>query len=322
MANRIKGITVEIGGDTTGLEKALKSVNSTIKTTQSQLKDVERLLKLDPSNTELLAQKQRLLKDAIGATKEKLDALKTAQEQAKQQLENGTLGQDKYDALQREIIETENELQKLAAEAGKTNAALKKMDEAGKTIENVGGKITKVGQGLTKYVTTPILAIGAASMAAFGEVDAAMDTLITKTGATGAALEGMETAVANLATTIPTDFQTAANAVGEVNTRFNVTGETLEKLSGQFIKFAAINNSDVSTAIDNVQASMAAFGVKTEDAGLVLDMLTQAAHMTGTDVNQLTTSLTQNAGAMKEMGLSYEESAFFISKLNNNGIDA
>lgn len=110
MAGRIKGITVEIGGDTTGLEKALKNVNSTIKNTQSQLKDVNRLLKLDPSNTELLSQKQRALKDAIGATKEKLDSLKIAQEQAKQQLENGDLGQDKYDALQREIIETEDNL--------------------------------------------------------------------------------------------------------------------------------------------------------------------------------------------------------------------
>ena len=75
------------------------------------MKDVNKLLKLDPANTELLAQKQKLLKDAIGSTKEKLDALKTAQEQAKQQLENGDLGQDKYDALQREIIETEQELQ-------------------------------------------------------------------------------------------------------------------------------------------------------------------------------------------------------------------
>lgn len=90
MANRIKGITVEIGGDTTGLDKALKSVNTSIRSTQSALKDVNRLLKLDPSNTELLSQKQRLLKDAIAATKEKLDSLKVAQEQAKQQLENGT----------------------------------------------------------------------------------------------------------------------------------------------------------------------------------------------------------------------------------------
>ena len=107
MASRIKGITVEIGGDTTKLEQSLKSVNTTIKSTQSELKDVSKLLKLDPSNTELLSQKQKALKDAIGATKEKLDTLKTAQEQAKKQLEEGTLGQDKYDALQREIVETD-----------------------------------------------------------------------------------------------------------------------------------------------------------------------------------------------------------------------
>lgn len=97
MASRIKGITVEIGGDTTGLEKALKSVNTSIKTTQSALRDVEKLLKLDPSNTELLAQKQRLLREAISATRDKLESLKAAQAQAKQQLENGDLGQDKYD---------------------------------------------------------------------------------------------------------------------------------------------------------------------------------------------------------------------------------
>ena len=113
MANRIKGITVEIGGDVTGLDKALKTVNGTIKDTQSQLKDVERLLKLDPGNTELLTQKQKLLKDAVSATKDKLEALKQAQEQAKQQLESGNLGQDKYDALQREIIETEQNLKDL-----------------------------------------------------------------------------------------------------------------------------------------------------------------------------------------------------------------
>lgn len=89
MASRIKGITVEIGGDTTGLDKALKSVNSSIKTTQSGLKDVNKLLKLDPTNTELLSQKQKLLKEAIGETAAKLETLKIAQEQAKAQLESG-----------------------------------------------------------------------------------------------------------------------------------------------------------------------------------------------------------------------------------------
>ena len=113
MASRIAGITVEINGSTTGLTKALESVNKTIKTTQSELKDVERLLKLDPTNTELLSQKQEKLKTAISNTKEKLDALKTAQEQAQRQMENGDLGKDKYDALQREIIATEEELRRL-----------------------------------------------------------------------------------------------------------------------------------------------------------------------------------------------------------------
>lgn len=87
MANRIQGITVEIGGDTTRLTTALKGVNSEIRNTQSQLKDVEKLLKLDPHNSELLAQKQRLLTDAIGETKEKLEALKSAQQQVQQQFE-------------------------------------------------------------------------------------------------------------------------------------------------------------------------------------------------------------------------------------------
>ena len=117
MPSRIKGITVEIGGDTTGLDKALKSVNSTIRSTQASLKDVNKLLKLDPKNTTLLTQKQKMLKDSISATKEKLEGLKEAQVQAKQQLENGDLGQDKYDALQREIAETESKLKSLEKES-------------------------------------------------------------------------------------------------------------------------------------------------------------------------------------------------------------
>ena len=106
MANRIKGITVEIGGDTTKLSKALEGVNKNIKNTQTQLKDVEKLLKLDPSNTELLSQKHKLLADAVTATKEKLETLKTAAKQASTALANGDISQKQYDALQREIIET------------------------------------------------------------------------------------------------------------------------------------------------------------------------------------------------------------------------
>ena len=113
MASRIKGITVEIGGDTTKLQNALKGVNSSIKSTQSELKDVEKLLKLDPGNTELLAQKHRLLSDAVKETKEKLATLKTAAEQANEALAKGEMTQGQYDALQREIVETEQKLKAL-----------------------------------------------------------------------------------------------------------------------------------------------------------------------------------------------------------------
>ena len=322
MANRIKGITVEINGDVTGLDKALKTVNGTIKETQSQLKDVDRLLKLDPGNTELLTQKQGLLKDAVNATKEKLEALKTAQEQAKQQLESGNLGQDKYDALQREIIETEQNLKKLEDQAKNSNVALNKIADVGGKVKEAGDKISNVGQDLTKYVTAPIVGIGTAAMAAFGEVDSAMDSMITQTGAAGEELEAMETAVTNIATTIPTDFQTAANAVGEVATRFDDVGGNLETLSTKFIQFASINNTDVKTAVDNVQASMAAFGVPTAQAGDVLDTLSGIAQKTGVDVNTLTSMMTQNAGVCKEMGMDYEDTASFLANLNKNGVDS
>ena len=110
MGNRIKGITVEIGGDTTGLDKALRGVNSSITKTQSALNDVNKLLKLDPSNTVLVAQKQQLLSQAVGQTNDKLEALESAQEQVTTAFQRGDIGQDKYQAFQREVEETRGKL--------------------------------------------------------------------------------------------------------------------------------------------------------------------------------------------------------------------
>ena len=145
MASRIQGITVEIGGDTTKLSKALESVNKSIKGTQSGLKDVNKLLKLDPSNTELVVQKQKMLKDAIEATKEKLATLKTAAQQANEQLANGEITQQQYDALQREIVETEQNLRSLQDQAATTNATLAKIDEAGEKLQNIGSSVENAG---------------------------------------------------------------------------------------------------------------------------------------------------------------------------------
>lgn len=119
MADRIKGITVEIVGDTTGLSKALSGVNKEIKSTQSQLKDVNKLLKLDPTNTALLEQKQKLLQQAVSETKEKLTQLKSVQDQMDAGLKNGTVTQQQYDAWQREIIETETSSKTSNSSVGK-----------------------------------------------------------------------------------------------------------------------------------------------------------------------------------------------------------
>lgn len=190
MAGRIKGITVEIGGDTTGLEKALKGVNSAIKTTQSELKDVERLLKLDPSNTELLTQKQKLLKDAISSTSEKLETLKEAQKQAKEQLERGELGQDKYDALQREIIETEQELRRLQEQAASTSVSLEKLAEAGEKFEKAGDSITNVGKKVS-VASAAVTGLGVAAVKTAADFDSAMANVAAISGATGDDLQAL-----------------------------------------------------------------------------------------------------------------------------------
>lgn len=129
VADRIKGITVVLGGDTTGLSKALAGVNKDIGDTQSQLKDVERLLKLDPTNTQLLEQKQRLLGDAIGQTKDKLDALKDAEKQVQAQFERGEVSRQKYDALEREIADTEIALKNLKKRADNADSAVGGINE-------------------------------------------------------------------------------------------------------------------------------------------------------------------------------------------------
>ncbi len=110
---KIRGITIELGGDTSGLSKALSDVNGQIRSTQSQLKDVERLLKLDPKNTELLRQKQELLTKSIGETKEKLDVLQKTEKYVQQQFKEGKVSEEQYNALKREIVSTEMSLDKL-----------------------------------------------------------------------------------------------------------------------------------------------------------------------------------------------------------------
>lgn len=143
---KIRGITIELGGDTSGLSKALKNVNGEIRDTQKQLKDVERLLKLDPGNTELLRQKYQLLNQSIEQTETKLDALKKAEKEVQQQFERGDASEAQYNAIRREIESTQISLRSLRNQAEETDKAIRGIDE--KPIEEVKKAADDAGESL------------------------------------------------------------------------------------------------------------------------------------------------------------------------------
>ena len=318
MASRIKGITVEIGGDTTKLEQSLKSVNSTIKSTQSQLKDVTRLLKLDPKNTELLSQKQRLLKDAVQATKEKLEALKEAQIQAKQQLENGDLGQDKYDALQREIVETEEELRRLEQEAQNATSALSKIDEAGKKLEQVGDKMTSAGKKMLP-VTAAITGIGTAAVKTTADFDSSMSQVSAISGATGEDLDALRDKAREMGSKTKFSASEAADAMSYMAMAGWKTEDMLDGISG-VMDLAAASGEDLATTSDIVTDALTAFGLTAADSGHFADVLAAASSNANTNVAMMGETFRYVAPIAGALGFSVEDTSEAIGLMANAGI--
>ena len=161
MATKIRGITIELGADTTGLDKALKDTNKEIKTTQNELKDVEKLLKLDPKNTELLRQKQELLGKQIGQTKDKLETLRKAEKEAEDQFKQGKISEDQYRAIKREVAETETNLRNLGKQA---DAANKKLSNVPETMNKIADKAKTAAQktrGISLAAAGALTALGA-----------------------------------------------------------------------------------------------------------------------------------------------------------------
>lgn len=322
MADRIKGITIEINGDTTGLSKALQGVNKDLRTAQNGLRDVDKLLKIDPGNVDLLRQKQGYFNDAIASTEEKLKTEKEALEQMKN-ADGFDKNSEQAKALERQIIADEQALDSLKKQAKDFGSvASQQFKLAGDKVKEVGDKISGVGTAMSTHVTAPIVAVGAASLAAFKEVDAGLDIVVTKTGASGEALEEMSDTVKRLSTIIPTDFETIGTAVGEVNTRFGATGDGLSDLSAQFIRFAEINGVDVNNAIDQTQKALAAFGLDGDQAYNVLDRLNLVGQQTGVSMDTLLSGLVSNSAAFSEMGLNIDQAATLMGQMEVSGADA
>ena len=317
MADKVKGITIEFRGDTTQLDKALRQIRNDAKGIDAELREVNRLLKFNPGNTELLAQKQKLLKDRVDQTEKSLKDLKAVE---KQMEASGVDKQsEEWRSVRRSIIETESKLKHFTAELNKARYA--KLSALGKQFEDVGKKVKTAGDNISKYITGPLVAAGTASGAAWQTTQDALNEVTKLTGASGQNLQDMQDIVKDLAKTTPADMHDIATAVGEVNTRFGLTGDALEDTAEQFVKFSQINGTDVTNSIDQVQKAMSAYGLDAEDTTRVLDVLTRTSQNTGVSVDKLTAGLISNGTAFQEMDLDMTQSAMLMGQLEKSGVN-
>ena len=232
MAGRIAGITIEIGGNTKGLQQSLKGLDSQLKKTQSNLKDIDKLLKLNPGNTELLTQKQKNLKQAIQQTKERLEQLKAAQSQV-------AYGSQEWDALQREIIATETDLKSLNKEMREFGSVGKqKIKAVGESIKGFGDKVTEVGNKLMPVSTaagavlTSLVTLGYKSVTAADD----LNTLSKQTGISTEELQKMSYA----ADLVDVSVDDITGALKKMKPKMSESNETFKKLG------VSVTNADGS----------------------------------------------------------------------------
>lgn len=329
MADRIKGITVEIGGDTTGLSKALSGVNKEIKSTQTQLKDVKKLLKLDPTNTTLLLQKQQLLKTAISETKDKLTQLKSVQDQMDEGLKNGTVTQQQYDAWQREIVETENELKNLQKELDNSSTAMTKMTAAGEKLQSVGDTISGVGKKMLP-VTAGITALGTAAVTTAANFESSMSQVQATMGITkdsmsevdGQSVNTMD-ALTNLAKQMGETTAFSATECAEALNYLALAGYDTQEMMDTLptvLNLAAAGDMELAEASDMVTDAMSALGMETSDADVMVDQMAKTASSTNTSVAQLGEGILKIGATARNVKGGTAELNTALGILANNGI--
>lgn len=284
--------------------------------TQRSLKDVNKLLKLDPSNTTLLTQKQQLLQKEINGTARKLNTLKEVDKQAKAQLEAGTLGKDKYDALQREIIETEQQLKNLKKTAGSGSAAMEKISV---TTEKVGGKMKTAGQTMMP-VTAALTGLGAVSVNTANDFE---DAMSQAAGALDMPMEQMGE-LRDLAIQTGKETIFSAKEAGQAITELAKGGLTEADIQAGALKstmdLAASSGMELGNAANVVVQAMGAFGLTANDSAQAANALAGAAAASSTDVEPLTQGLAQASAQAKNAGWSIQETTAVLGKFADAGI--
>lgn len=317
MAGSIKGIIVEIGGDTSGLQKAIGKVNSATSSLTKELRGVNSLLKLDPKNTELLSQKQEILSEAIETTSEKLAQLKKIQEEANKNMSK--VSPENYRNLQREIASTENKLKQLQLQASKWNEAGKKLEEFGNKFTKVSKKIDNMGSKLTTSLTLPILAIGTAAVTTGNDFEKQMSRVQAIAGATKEELEKLTNQAIDLGASTSFSASEVASGMENLASAGFTTSEIMEAMPG-LLDLAASSGADLATASEIAASAIRGFGLEASKSTHVADVFAEAAARTNAQTEDMGEAMKYVAPVAKTVGLSIEETAAAIGIMSDAGI--
>ena len=318
MADRIKGITIVIDGNTTKLQNSLKSVNKSIRDTQTQLKDVDKLLKLDPKNTELITQKQQLLAKATSDTKDKLVQLKNAQAQMNANGVEKTSAE--YQALEREIIDCEQSLKKLEQASKECNSTMQKIGEAGQKLKTVGNTLKDVGNEVSKFSAGAAAGLGVAVKTTM-DFDSQMSKVKAISGATDEEFALLRDKAREMGATTKFSATESAQALEYMAMAGWKTEQMLDGLEG-IMNLAAASGEDLATTSDIVTDALTAFGYSAEQSGHFADILAKASSNSNTNVAMMGETFKYAAPLFGAMGYSAEDAAIAIGLMANNGIKA
>jgi TP901 family phage tail tape measure protein len=333
MAESVRGINVVIGADTTKLGKALEDVNRKSKDIQSELRQVERLLKFDPSNTELLAQKQQLLSQAVENTNEKLNRLKMVQQQVNEQFQRGEISEGQYRAFQREIAKTEQELQRLEGRLQETNQTInkhssswsklqEKLNDVGQRLQDVGDRMQTAGQNLAMSFGAAATAIGGAlgfAVKKSMDFEAQLDRVGAIAGATPAEIKKLEQAALDLGASTSKSATEVAQGMEIMGAMGYNTNQILAAMPG-IIAAAEASGEDMAMVAETVSSALNAFGLEASEASRVADVLAQAANDSAAGILDMQYTFKYAAPIAKSLGISLEELAAATEIMANNGI--
>lgn len=329
---QIKGITIEIDGKTTGLTKALKAANSEIKTTKSQLNSVEKALKLDPKNVDLLKAKQNALNGVIKETKEKLDMEKQAAESAKKELELGNITQGEYDALQAEIVTTTNELSNLEKQARQASSVLGSQMQAagahikevgnnisglGEKVTGVGDKVSALGGKMTATITMPVVAGSTAAVKEATDYSSALAKLSTIADTTQTPIDDLDSSIMALSDSTGM----GAAEIAEASYQAISAGQSTKDAVGfveQANVLARAGFTSMSTATDTLTTALNAYGLSADQVSSVSDKLITTQNLGKTTVDELGASMGKVIPTAAMYGVNLDQlSAAYITTTKN-----